>query len=371
MPHGAFASVDVRGDAHRSSQPSRLSAAAVSGGDGRAVARRHRLADPLDPPQAARVRVLLGDVERIDRGQRSRSVLGRRRRRCAYDYLIVAAGATHSYFGHDDWSQRRAGPQDARRCAGDSAAVAAGVRRGRARAESRVSAAAADVRVDRRRSDRRGIGRRARRDRAAGAAIGVRRRRSGDRAHHPDRGGPVDPAVVSRGPARLGPARAAAARHRRARRQGASPKVEDGAVLDRRRAHRGAHDPVGRGRCGGAARRAISGPRLDRAGRVIVEPDLSVPGHPGVFVAGDLASFSHQTGKPLPGVAQVAKQQGAHAAANVARADRRAADHAVSLPRSGQHGDHRPQRRRLPTSASCGSRATSAGCCGCSSTSCS
>ncbi len=61
------------------------------------------------------------------------------------------------------------------------------------------------------------------------------------------------------------------------------------------------------------------GPGLDRAGRVIVEPDLSVTGHAGVFVAGDLASFTHQTGKPLPGVAQVAKQQGRHAAANVAQ----------------------------------------------------
>jgi NADH dehydrogenase len=44
-----------------------------------------------------------------------------------------------------------------------------------------------------------------------------------------------------------------------------------------------------------------------------------VTGHPGVFVAGDLASFSHQTGSPLPGVAQVAKQQGKHAAGNIAR----------------------------------------------------
>src|SRR5688572_4860824 len=61
------------------------------------------------------------------------------------------------------------------------------------------------------------------------------------------------------------------------------------------------------------------GPGLDRAGRVVVEPDLSVPGHPGVFVAGDLACFTYQTGKPLPGVAQVAKQEGTHAAANVAR----------------------------------------------------
>jgi len=49
---------------------------------------------------------------------------------------------------------------------------------------------------------------------------------------------------------------------------------------------------------------------LDRAGRIVVEPDLSLPGHPEVFVLGDMANFSHQSGKPLPGVAQVAIQQG-------------------------------------------------------------
>jgi NADH dehydrogenase len=58
---------------------------------------------------------------------------------------------------------------------------------------------------------------------------------------------------------------------------------------------------------------------LDRVGRVPVAPDLSVPGQPDIFVAGDLASFTHQTGAPLPGVAQVAKQQGAHAAGNIRR----------------------------------------------------
>ena len=58
---------------------------------------------------------------------------------------------------------------------------------------------------------------------------------------------------------------------------------------------------------------------LDRVGRVIVMPDLSVPGHAEMFVAGDLALFTHQTGQPLPGVAQVAKQQGTHAARNVVR----------------------------------------------------
>ena len=58
---------------------------------------------------------------------------------------------------------------------------------------------------------------------------------------------------------------------------------------------------------------------LDRSARVIVEPDLSIPGHPEIFVVGDLANFSHQTGTPLPGVAQVAKQQGKHAARNIRR----------------------------------------------------
>ncbi|MGE5277396.1 MAG: NAD(P)/FAD-dependent oxidoreductase [Acidobacteriota bacterium] len=64
--------------------------------------------------------------------------------------------------------------------------------------------------------------------------------------------------------------------------------------------------------------RSLDAP-LDRAGRVLVLPDLSIPGHPEVFVIGDLAAFLHQTGKPLPGVAQVAIQQGRHAARNVAR----------------------------------------------------
>jgi NADH dehydrogenase len=57
-----------------------------------------------------------------------------------------------------------------------------------------------------------------------------------------------------------------------------------------------------------------SGAQLDRAGRVMVEPDLSVAGHPEILVVGDLANFSHQTGKPLPGVAPVAMQQGRYAA---------------------------------------------------------
>jgi NADH dehydrogenase len=57
-----------------------------------------------------------------------------------------------------------------------------------------------------------------------------------------------------------------------------------------------------------------AGAQLDKVGRVMVEPDLSIAGHPEIRVIGDLANFSHQTGKPLPGVAPVAIQQGRYAA---------------------------------------------------------
>ena len=62
---------------------------------------------------------------------------------------------------------------------------------------------------------------------------------------------------------------------------------------------------------------ASFGVPVDPAGRVLVEPDLSIPGDPRIFVIGDGAVFLHQTGKPLPGVAQVAIQQGRHVARNV------------------------------------------------------
>lgn len=61
------------------------------------------------------------------------------------------------------------------------------------------------------------------------------------------------------------------------------------------------------------------GAPADRSGRVAVEADLSLPDRPEVFVVGDLALFTHQTGHPLPGVAPVAMQGGRAAAANVRR----------------------------------------------------
>lgn len=74
----------------------------------------------------------------------------------------------------------------------------------------------------------------------------------------------------------------------------------------------------------GAGVRATSfterlGVPLDRGGRVLVEPDLSLPGHANVFAIGDMVNFSHQTGQPLPGVSPVAMQMGRHVARNIER----------------------------------------------------
>ena len=59
------------------------------------------------------------------------------------------------------------------------------------------------------------------------------------------------------------------------------------------------------------------GVAVDRAGRVIVQDDLTIPGHPEVQVIGDLANFTSKEGKPLPGVSPVAIQEGRHAATNI------------------------------------------------------
>ena len=89
----------------------------------------------------------------------------------------------------------------------------------------------------------------------------------------------------------------------------------------------------------------------DRVGRVVVGPELTVPGHPEIFVIGDTANASDHNGQPLPGLAPVAKQQGAHVA-RVLRA--RIAGRAA--PRPFRYRTMAPWRRsagapRWPTSA--------------------
>jgi len=57
-----------------------------------------------------------------------------------------------------------------------------------------------------------------------------------------------------------------------------------------------------------------TGADVDKEGRLVVQPDLTVAGHPDLFVIGDLAHFEQQDSKPLPGVAAVAMQQGRYVA---------------------------------------------------------
>jgi len=64
----------------------------------------------------------------------------------------------------------------------------------------------------------------------------------------------------------------------------------------------------------GASLAASAGASLDGAGRVLVGPDLALRGHPEIFVVGDLAARNDDAGRPLPGVAQVAMQQGRYVA---------------------------------------------------------
>ena len=262
-----------------------------------------------------RLRVLLANVERID--SKAMEVHLDRGERLKYDYLIVAAGATHSYFGHDEWSATAPGLKTL----DDALAIRRRLLLAFEEAEREPNPV-----YQRRLLTFVLIGGGPTGVELAGALAEI--------ARHTIRYefDSVDPAIariilVEAGPTVMpafpddlrNSARRALRRLGVDVREGqAVTKVEAGAVwIGDERIE--AHTILWAAGVEAAPISRDLGPNLDRAGRVIVEPDLSVPGHPAVFVAGDLASFSHQTGKPLPGVAQVAKQQGAHAAANVAR----------------------------------------------------
>ncbi len=73
----------------------------------------------------------------------------------------------------------------------------------------------------------------------------------------------------------------------------------------------------------------------DRAGRAIVGPHLNLEDDPNIFVIGDTAAVNQENGKPVPGIAPAAKQQGAHVAKVIKAAIRRAGARAVPLQPSG------------------------------------
>ena len=263
----------------------------------------------------SRIRVLLGNVESID--TTARQVRLDHGDVVPYDYLIVAAGVAHSYFGHDEWSTAAPGLKTL----DDALAIRRRVLLAFEEGERELDPARQQflltfVII--------GGGPTGVELAGALAEIAKQALRSEFKT--------IDPAsariiLVEAGPSIMPvfPESLRASARRALQRLGVEVRegtpvtqVDDGAVTigpERLAAHTILW-------AAGVAASPVSrdlGPARDRVGRVIVEPDLSVPGHPEVFIAGDLASFTHQTGKPLAGVAQVAKQMGTHAAKNVLR----------------------------------------------------
>ena len=261
-----------------------------------------------------------------------------------YDYLILATGSTHAYFGHDEWRD-----------------VAPGLKTLEDALEIRRRVLLAFERAERESDPAKRqplltfvvIGGGPTGVELAGALAEMSRQSLARDFRHFDPGS-ARIVLLEGGPSLLSELPRAAARRRAERSRAAWRRSADRV---------GGHGGVGRTR-GDAASGSIEaatilwaagvaasplgatlGAATDRAGRVAVQPDLTIPGHPEVFVIGDLASVNGADGKPLPGVAQVAIQTGRHAARNIRRAIDGEPSSAVRVPEPGEHGDDRPRIR--------------------------
>jgi NADH dehydrogenase len=259
------------------------------------------------------VTVLLGEVTDIDLGGHEVE-LGDRRE--AFDYLVIATGAHHSYFGHDDWAPFAPGLK--------SLEDAVEIRR-RILLAFELAESEADPAERRRLLTFVVIGAGPTGVEMAGAIAEIARRTLRQDFRNFD---PADSRVLlaDAGPRVLPtfPEILSQDAQRRLERLGVEVHL-NAAVTDCR------DDGVVIGKTEIAARTVIwaagvaassaalwLGAEADRAGRVRVGPDLSIPGHPNVFVIGDTASAVDPQGKPLPGLAPVAKQQGAYVARLIA-----------------------------------------------------
>ena len=259
------------------------------------------------------VEVLLGEVLGFDLEHRILKLNGFE---LGYEYLVVAAGASHAYFGHDEWEPLAPGlktVEDAleirRRVllAFELAERHAAIT-GQHPPLSFVVVGGGPTGVE-----------------LAGTLAEIARKSLAEDFRH------IDPqktrvVLLEAGPALLSayPEDLRQSAKRQLEHLGVEVRLNS-AVTDVRSAeiHVGndvLHASVVLWAAGVAASplgRALGGP-LDRAGRVLVEAELSLPGHPEVFVIGDLASLKQADGTQLPGVAPVAMQQGRWVAREIA-----------------------------------------------------
>jgi NADH:ubiquinone reductase (H+-translocating) len=261
------------------------------------------------------VRVLLAEVLSIDLA--AKRVHLDQNASLSYDYLIVAAGAGSSYFGHDDWAPHA----PSLKTLDDALQIRARMLMAYEQAERTTDEA-----------ERRRlltfvlVGGGATGVEMAGAIVEIARQTLSDEFRS-IRTADARVLLVEAAPSILGPfpeslrdaARASLARLGvEVRENTRVTRIEEGRVwLGDEMIEAGTilwtagvtGSPLG----------ATLGVPLDRAGRVLVEPDLSVPGHPEAFVVGDMAGLLDLEGRQYPGVSQVAMQQAAHAARMILR----------------------------------------------------
>jgi NADH dehydrogenase len=233
-----------------------------------------------------------------------------------YDYLILATGATHSYFGHDDWARHAPGLKSIEDALEIRRRLFVAFERAEREADAAVRRSWLTFVV---------VGAGPTGVELAGTVAEIARHTLSNEFRR------IDPSqarvVLLEGTDRVLPPYPPDL-SLRARRQleDLGVEVRVGALVT---------DVDGHGVCIGPERiesrtvlwaagvaaspigRSLGAP-VDRAGRVKVESDLGLPGHREVFVAGDLAAFE-QNGRPVPGVAPAAMQMGRHAARNVLR----------------------------------------------------
>src|SRR3954449_10214233 len=271
---------------------------------------------------ARNINVVLGEVSGIDTARREVIAEGRR---IPFDYLILATGAQHAYFGHDEWAAFAPGLKTI----DDATYVRRRILLAFEKAETESDPA------ERARLMNFVI--------VGGGATGVEM--AGAIAELANRAlardfRSIDPRsariiLIEAAPRLLGAFDASLSEAAKRSLEQLGVEVRLGAAvtaLDEGGVSLGADRIEARTVIWGAGVMASPagrwlGVEVDRAGRVKVGPDLSVPAHPEIFVIGDTAAAIGADGKPLPGVAPVAKQQGQYVAALlIARA------HGQSLP---------------------------------------
>jgi NADH dehydrogenase len=263
--------------------------------------------------------VLLGEVVAIDASRREVR-LADAGAPVPYDYLILAPGARHAYFGHDDWEPFAPGLKSLE----DALEIRRRFLLAFERAERSADAAERDalttfVIVG---GGPTGV-------ELAGTMIEiVRKALPRDFRHVDTKRSRV--LLLEGGPRILPSFPEASSRRARADLEKLGVEVRTGAVVSGvdaggvRVGGVGGERIASRSVFWAAGNRASPvaqslGAPLDGAGRVFVGADLSVPGHPEIFVVGDLAAVRRPDGSWVPGVAPAANQEGTHAAANVLR----------------------------------------------------